>query len=204
MGLFDWLKRDDGNVEIGEDRVWITAEAKLAGIASQVLDADKRANKPFATILVAHFANVLQQLQTLIEDGQSGDNRVLVALAETLDPRAAPLTHFEQSGWLQIVVAERHPLRSHDEAIIEFARTLPCRCRVVRHLSLDDPVVRIFAGDSVKQLLGRLGMSEDEAIESRMVSRRILDAVKKIEQRAAGDLPAGSAEEWLQLNCPKS
>jgi len=45
-------------------------------------------------------------------------------------------------------------------------------------------------------------MNEDEAIESRMVARRIRVAQEKIEGRATGDTPAQSAREWLERNCP--
>ena len=43
--------------------------------------------------------------------------------------------------------------------------------------------MRIFAGEWVKNILTRLGMQEGEAIESRMVSRRIEGAQKKVEER---------------------
>jgi hypothetical protein len=45
-------------------------------------------------------------------------------------------------------------------------------------------------------------MNESEAIESRMVTRRIQAAAQKIETQAVTDLPADSAEEWLERNCP--
>ena len=50
-------------------------------------------------------------------------------------------------------------------------------------LSLEDDLMRIFAGEWVKNMLTRLGMQEGEAIESRMVSRRIEGAQKKVEER---------------------
>ena len=43
--------------------------------------------------------------------------------------------------------------------------------------------MRIFAGEWVSNVLTRLGMEEGEAIESRMVSRRIPGAQKKVEER---------------------
>ncbi|MGH7224899.1 MAG: preprotein translocase subunit SecA, partial [Gemmataceae bacterium] len=51
------------------------------------------------------------------------------------------------------------------------------------YLSLEDDLMRIFAGEWVSNLLARLGMKEGEAIESRMVSRRISAAQKKVEER---------------------
>ncbi|MBI1899904.1 MAG: hypothetical protein HYS13_02165 [Planctomycetia bacterium] len=43
-------------------------------------------------------------------------------------------------------------------------------------------------------------MKEGEAIESTMVSRRILAAQKKLEQVVVNRTPADSAEEWMRKN----
>ena len=51
-------------------------------------------------------------------------------------------------------------------------------------LSLEDDLMRIFAGDFVKSMMERLGMKEGEAIESKtLVTRRIAAAQKKVEER---------------------
>src|SRR5207244_8044699 len=51
------------------------------------------------------------------------------------------------------------------------------------YLSLQDDLMRIFAGEWVAGVLQRLGMEQGQAIESRMVSRRIEAAQKKVEER---------------------
>ncbi len=43
--------------------------------------------------------------------------------------------------------------------------------------------MRIFAGDFVKTMMGKLGMGESEPIESKLVSRRLEAAQKKVEER---------------------
>ena len=91
------------------------------------------------------------------------------------------MTTADESGRIDIVLAERHPLPSHDKAVVEWATALPCRCQLVHHLSLEDPLMHMFAGEWVEGILKKLGMSEDEAIESRMVARRIEAAQKKVE-----------------------
>lgn len=83
-------------------------------------------------------------MQTLVEDNRFGGNHVLVALAETLRPRSKPALQFEESQSIQIVVAERHPLPSHDDALVEFARTVPCHCRIVHHVALDEPPMQVL------------------------------------------------------------
>ncbi|MCS7160100.1 MAG: SEC-C metal-binding domain-containing protein, partial [Gemmatales bacterium] len=50
-------------------------------------------------------------------------------------------------------------------------------------LSLEDDLMRIFAGDWVKKVLTALGMKEGECIESPMVSRQIAKAQKRVEER---------------------
>jgi preprotein translocase subunit SecA len=51
------------------------------------------------------------------------------------------------------------------------------------YLSLEDDLMRIFAGDFVKRMMERMGMKEGEAIESSLVTRRIAAAQKKVEER---------------------
>ncbi|MBN2296778.1 MAG: hypothetical protein JXM70_30410 [Pirellulales bacterium] len=63
--------------------------------------------------------------------------------------------------------------------------------------------MKVFAGEWVQNVLAKLGMTEDESIESQMVSRRIRQAQQKIERKAFGSLDAESAAQWLQKNCPE-
>src|SRR5207302_5501166 len=51
------------------------------------------------------------------------------------------------------------------------------------YLSLEDDLMRVFAGEWVSNVLQKLGMEEGQAIESGMVSRRITAAQKKVEER---------------------
>src|SRR5262249_52333732 len=50
-------------------------------------------------------------------------------------------------------------------------------------LSLEDDLMRIFAGDRVKAIMQRLGMDEGVAIESKMVTKRIEAAQKNVESQ---------------------
>jgi len=86
-------------------------------------------------------------------------------------------------GGLQIIGTERHEARRID---------LQLRGRCGRQgdpgssrffLCLEDDLMRIFAGEWVKNMLTRLGMQEGEAIESKMVTRRIEAAQRKVEER---------------------
>ena len=107
----------------------------------------------------------------------------LVAEIEQREQMKAEGRKVAAMGGLHIIGTERHEARRID---------LQLRGRCGRqgdpgssrfHLSLEDDLMRIFAGDWVRGILTRLGMKEGEAIESRMVSRRIEGAQKKVEER---------------------
>ncbi len=200
MGLFDWLRGPKSQPRT-VDRIWLTSRAKFVGIQQDIAQALNSVDGPDAVLVVAHFPDCLEALQTLVANAKFDDARVLVILSEALECRVTSLIS-GQSYRLHIVVGERHPLPSHDDALQQFARTISCECRLVQHLSLEDPLLREFAGEWVEKVLRQLGINENDAIESQIVSRRIRAAQEKISDRATGDSPAQSALEWLEKNCP--
>ncbi len=88
-----------------------------------------------------------------------------------------------EMGGLHIVGTERHESRRIDNQLRGRAGRQGDPGSSRFYLSLEDDLMRIFAGEWVKNLLTRMGMQEGEAIESRMVSRRIEGAQKKVEER---------------------
>jgi preprotein translocase subunit SecA len=107
----------------------------------------------------------------------------LVAEIEQREQMKAQGKEVKELGGLHIIGTERHEARRID---------LQLRGRCGRQgdpgssrffLSLEDDLMRIFAGEWVKRVLTSLGMQEGEAIESGMVSRRIEGAQKKVEER---------------------
>ena len=199
MGFFDWLTGAQTKVQTN-DRIWLTKQAKFAGIQRDVAAALADPNGPDAVFVVAHFQNCFDYLQSLVTAAGFDEGLVLVTLSECLESRTAEAAS-DQSHNLLVVVGERHPLPSHDDALQRFARALSCRCRVVQHASLDDPLFKLFAGEWVEKVLRQLGMKEDEPIESSMVTRRVRAAQQKIEARATANHTPQSAEEWLERNC---
>ena len=201
MGLFDRLFGEKSNVTIGDDMIWLSKQAKFAGLAKVVRDCFAARERPTAVILVAHFEDCLAELQS-IEDADSFAGPVTVTLAGDLRRVTSAEAVLDASQVIEIVAGERHLLSSRNNSVIVFARSLPCGCRITHHVSLEDPFMTMFGGETVKALLTRMGMKDDEAIQSRLISRRIKAAQKKIEVQATGDLPAQSAEEWMDRNVP--
>jgi preprotein translocase subunit SecA len=86
-------------------------------------------------------------------------------------------------GGLHIIGTERHESRRIDNQLRGRAGRQGDPGSSRFFLSLEDDLMRKFAGEWVSAVLGRLGMEEGEAIESKMVSRRIEGAQKKVEER---------------------
>src|SRR4026207_1381713 len=86
-------------------------------------------------------------------------------------------------GGLHIVGTERHESRRIDNQLRGRAGRQGDPGSSRFFLSLEDDLMRIFAGDKVKALMQRLGMEKGVAIESGMVSKRIAAAQKSVEGR---------------------
>ena len=88
-----------------------------------------------------------------------------------------------ERGGLHIIGTERHESRRIDNQLRGRAGRQGDPGSSRFFLSLEDDLMRKFAGEWVASVLTRLGMEEGEAIESKMVSRRVEGAQKKIEER---------------------
>ena len=86
-------------------------------------------------------------------------------------------------GGLYIVGTERHESRRIDNQLRGRAGRQGDPGASRFYLSMDDDLMRIFAGDRMKAAMQRLGMEEDVPIESPMVTRAIERAQKQVEQR---------------------
>ena len=85
-------------------------------------------------------------------------------------------------GGLHIVGTERHESRRIDNQLRGRAGRQGDPGSGRFFLSLQDDLMRVFAGEWVANVLSKLGMEEGQAIESGMVSRRIEAAQKKVEE----------------------
>ena len=123
--------------------------------------------------------NVEAELKELKEKGKDSDKKVAEIRADWTERHAKVI----EAGGLHIVATERHESRRIDNQL---------RGRSGRqgdpgvsrfYLSLEDPLMRLFASDRVKNLMRSMGMEHGEAIEHRMVTNAIVKAQRKVEGR---------------------
>ncbi|WP_440207343.1 preprotein translocase subunit SecA [Acinetobacter oleivorans] len=88
-----------------------------------------------------------------------------------------------KSGGLHIIGSERHESRRIDNQLRGRAGRQGDPGVSRFYLSLEDDLMRIFAGDRVVGMMRAMGLQENEAIEHKMVSRSIENAQRKVEAR---------------------
>ena len=86
-------------------------------------------------------------------------------------------------GGLRIIATERHESRRIDNQLRGRSGRQGDPGSSRFYLSLDDSLMRIFAGDRVKAIMDRLKMPDGEAIEAGIVTRSIESAQRKVEAR---------------------
>ncbi|MFW2386942.1 MAG: preprotein translocase subunit SecA [Polyangiales bacterium] len=89
----------------------------------------------------------------------------------------------KDAGGLQIIGTERHESRRIDNQLRGRSGRQGDAGSSRFFLSLEDDLMRIFAGERVQTMMDRLGMEEDVPIEHRWVTRAVENAQKKVEER---------------------
>ncbi|MHB1544153.1 MAG: preprotein translocase subunit SecA [Gammaproteobacteria bacterium] len=108
----------------------------------------------------------------------AGDAARVAAARSDWNERHAAVLH---AGGLAIIGTERHESRRIDNQLRGRAGRQGDPGVSRFYLSLEDDLMRIFAADRLKGLMGKLGMQEDEALEHPWVTRTIENAQRKVE-----------------------
>jgi preprotein translocase subunit SecA len=118
-----------------------------------------------------------------IDPDEATPEQFEAALAQAKEIVEAEHKEVVALGGLHIIGTERHEARRIDNQLRGRAGRQGDPGSSRFFLSLEDDLMRIFAGDKVKALMQRLGMEKGVAIESGMVSKRIEAAQKSVEAR---------------------
>jgi preprotein translocase subunit SecA len=126
----------------------------------------------------------LEKMSAAIEGDESLDEATKTARLEALRQQWQ-LDHekVKALGGLRIIATERHESRRIDNQLRGRSGRQGDPGSSRFYLSLDDSLMRIFAGDKVRAIMDRLKMPEGEAIEAGIVTRSIESAQRKVEAR---------------------
>jgi preprotein translocase subunit SecA len=151
-----------------------------AGRAKMITIATNMAGRGTDIVLGGNVEN----LSKMIEADEGLDEAAkAVQIAKLKDEWQANHEAVKALGGLRIVATERHESRRIDNQLRGRSGRQGDPGSSRFFLSLDDSLMRIFAGDRVKAIMDKLKMPEGEAIEAGIVTRSIESAQRKVEAR---------------------
>ena len=175
---------------------------KEAGLPHQVLNAKQhakeaeivaQAGRPGMITIATNMAgrgtdivlggNVEKQVQLLEADPELPEQEKAARAQQLRDEWQGLHEQVVALGGLRIIATERHESRRIDNQLRGRSGRQGDPGSSRFYLSLEDPLMRIFAGDRVRAIMDRLKMPEGEAIEAGIVSRSIEGAQRKVEAR---------------------
>ena len=127
--------------------------------------------------------NVDKQCEIIEADANLTDDDKRQRVEQLREEWQALHDHVIAEGGLHIVGTERSESRRVDNQLRGRSGRQGDPGSSRFYLSLDDSLMRIFAGDRVRAIMDRLKMPEGEAIEAGMVTRSIESAQRKVEAR---------------------
>ena len=127
--------------------------------------------------------NVEKQIQFLEDDASLSPEERAVRAKKLQDEWQGLHEQVKSLGGLRIVATERHESRRIDNQLRGRSGRQGDPGASRFYLSLDDSLMRIFAGDRVRAIMDRLKMPEGEAIEAGIVNKSIESAQRKVEAR---------------------
>ncbi|MFA6066414.1 MAG: preprotein translocase subunit SecA [Candidatus Babeliaceae bacterium] len=139
---------------------------KMHGIPHEVLNAKQHARE---ADIVAHAG---EKGHVTIATNMAGRGTDIKLTADSI-----------AAGGLYILGTERHESRRIDNQLRGRSGRQGDPGESRFYISLEDDLIRIFAGEGIKKNMQRFGMTEEETIESPMISRNIENSQEKVEKR---------------------
>ena len=184
------------------DLIFLTQRAKFNAIAEDVVERHKKGqpvligtvavetSELISDVLISQGIphNVLnakqhqREAEIVAYAGQSGQ----VTIATNMAGRGTDIKLTQDSlkaGGLYILGTERHESRRIDNQLRGRSGRQGDPGESRFYISLEDDLIRVFAGPSLKSNMERFGMQEDEVIESKFVSKQIENAQEKVEKQ---------------------
>jgi preprotein translocase subunit SecA len=127
--------------------------------------------------------NVENQIKAIQADAAISEADLQARAKQLSDEWQGLHDRVKAEGGLRIIATERHESRRIDNQLRGRSGRQGDPGSSRFYLSLDDSLMRIFAGDRVKAIMERLKMPDGEAIEAGIVSRSIEGAQRKVEAR---------------------
>jgi len=174
------------NAKQHEREAYVVAQAGTSGAVTVATNMAGRGTD----IVLGGNADMLARMETLstLDEETLADPEALSAAVEAAIPHyvercKADAQAVKDAGGLYIIGTERHESRRIDNQLRGRAGRQGDPGSSRFYLSLEDDLMRIFAGDRIQTMMDRLGMEEGVPIEHKWVTKAVENAQKKVEER---------------------
>ncbi|MEM9372140.1 MAG: preprotein translocase subunit SecA [Planctomycetota bacterium] len=179
------LKPDMTDEQLRENVYRKIAPTELKGEGVTKRDAESMSAEDIELALLRHWANQYTWMSPKAIDAAEP-----AELREELDRNGRCLLHrlrwfegIEDMGGLHVMGTERHESRRIDNQLRGRAGRQGDKGSSRFFVSLEDDLMKLFAGETTMKMLARLGMKEGDAIEHPWLSKNVERAQKKVEER---------------------
>jgi preprotein translocase subunit SecA len=182
------------------DRIYKTESGKFTALIAEVKSLNKKGQPVLIGTVSIEKNEVLSDLLTKAKvphqvlnaknnEGEAGivakaGQKGAVTLATNIAGRGTDIVLGEgvkDLGGLVVIGSERHESRRIDNQLRGRCGRQGDPGMTQFYVSCEDDLMRIFGGDRVRNLMDRLGVADDQAIENRAVSKTLESAQKKVE-----------------------
>ncbi len=157
--------------------------------AAIIAEAGKLGRITIATNMAGRGTDIVLggNIERLIDEIKSieslGTNEKIEKIRDLLSDWSCENSRVKKAGGLRIIGTERHESRRIDNQLRGRSGRQGDPGSSRFYLSLEDQLMRIFAGDKLRSIMQRLNLPDDDPIESKMVNRAIESAQRKVENR---------------------
>lgn len=210
--MFGWFRSQQKHVHEVPGMVWRDEVLKYRGLLHKI----KNDRQNYAAVLTfAHFEPNLVQLEGRLRDAQvtfnafqshfalrsDGQAPLLLGLRQRLPYRQIAAERPDMSQRIMIHVIDRHPLPKSEELMADFAASLPYAVTLMRHISLEDPLIQTFTSEKIVDFL-HSHFGRADYIQHKMIDRAIASTQRKVAKRVERERPAETCEAWFERNLP--
>ena len=176
--MFNLFKKKQEGAKV-TDTVFISTAAKYQAMIEEW-------KKDKSIVYLFWFDDSLSEAATFFSAAMTEEDILLLTRQATSQQLSAKISIF----------AEHFPLENKEQ---DYYKKL--NLDVVKvYSALDEPLYKHFGADRIIDIVQKLGMKENEAIEHSMVSSSIKKAQQKIEKKVVFEQTAHSQSDWLQKN----
>jgi len=179
------LKADMTDEQLRENVYRKIASTELKGAGVSKRDAESMSFEDLELALLRHWADQFTWMSPKAVESAGAEE-----LREELDKNGRCLLHrirwfegVQDMGGLHVMGTERHESRRIDNQLRGRSGRQGDRGSSRFFVSLEDDLMKLFAGETTMKMLSRLGMKEGDAIEHPWLSKNVERAQKKVEER---------------------